>query len=74
MVICFTGVMVEYELKQNIITEKDEYTEVCTTSTSLGIDETFTAIITFDDIASKKCNPLPLLYVVIFFNVFSSQT
>ena len=66
MVICFTGVMVEYELKQNIITEKDGYTEVCTTSTSLGIDETFTA--------SKKCNPLPLLYVVIFFNVFSSQT
>ena len=49
----FTVVKVEYELSSYTITEMDGYTEVCVTSTTTGIDETFTTNVTFDQIASK---------------------
>ena len=49
----FTVVKVEYEYNSYTITEMDGYTEVCVTSTTPGIDETFTTNVTFDQIASK---------------------
>ena len=49
----FTVVKVEYELSSYTITEMDGYTRVCVTSTTPGIDETFTTNATFDKRASK---------------------
>ena len=49
----FTVVKVEYELNSYTITEMDGYTEVCVTSTTPGIDETFTTNAKFDKRASK---------------------